>query len=80
MSNEIFISASSPKHAPPSSRLPNELLDSMFKHAYDDKVTRKLGATPLCRRLFPIQRTHLYRRVEVNSYQELASFCRYIGT
>ena len=52
----------------------------MFQLAYDDKSTRRLGATPLCRRLSPVQRTHLFRVAEVYSYEALQSICRTISS
>ncbi|KPV73942.1 uncharacterized protein RHOBADRAFT_54526 [Rhodotorula graminis WP1] len=82
MDNEIFISASSPDHSPPFPllRLPNELIDKVFEHAYADQDDRVLGRMPACRRLAPIQRAHLYRRVEIHSPDEFALFRRTVVT
>ncbi|GAA5847062.1 hypothetical protein JCM9279_002672 [Rhodotorula babjevae] len=69
-------------HAPPSSllRLPTELVDKVFGQAYEDQEDRRLARRPVCRRLAPIQRAHLYGDVELQTYESLALFCRTLRT
>ncbi|TNY18483.1 hypothetical protein DMC30DRAFT_51300 [Rhodotorula diobovata] len=63
-------------HAPaPLLRLPNEILDTIFDLAHKPGVRPPL----ICRRLYPIQRRALYRRVEIVNYARLAMFCRVIA-
>ncbi|BGP50850.1 hypothetical protein JCM10450v2_006776 [Rhodotorula kratochvilovae] len=74
MDHEILISSSSSTEAskpPPLLWLPNELLDEIFRFAYKDEPVHR----PICRRLYPIQQKYLYRRVRLDSYEALGSFC-----
>ncbi|GAA5940936.1 hypothetical protein JCM3775_006852 [Rhodotorula graminis] len=82
MDNEIFISASSPEHSSPFPllRLPYELVDKVFEHVYEDNYDRPLGSMPACRRLAPLQRAYLYRRVAMCSSDEFALFRRTVET
>ncbi|BGP42683.1 hypothetical protein JCM10449v2_006695 [Rhodotorula kratochvilovae] len=79
MDHEILISSSSSTATdkpPPLLWLPNELLDEIFRLAYQDEPVHK----PICRRLYPIQQKYLYRRVRLDSYEALGSFCFAVRT
>ncbi|BGP42670.1 hypothetical protein JCM10449v2_006682 [Rhodotorula kratochvilovae] len=79
MHHEILISSSSSTATgkpPPLLWLPNELLDEIFRLAHEDEPAHR----PICRRLYPIQQKYLYRRVRLDSYEALGSFCFVVRT
>ncbi|BGP42692.1 hypothetical protein JCM10450v2_006799 [Rhodotorula kratochvilovae] len=79
MDHDILINSSSSTATdkpPPLLWLPNELLDVVFRLAYEYAPSSK----PICRRLYPIQQKHLYRRVRLDSYEALGSFCFAVRT
>ncbi|GAA5905079.1 hypothetical protein JCM8208_007677 [Rhodotorula glutinis] len=82
MDTKLLISASSPKHAPPPPllRLPNELLDNIIQLVYTETKYCRLARMPPCHHLLAIQRTYLFRHVELGLYSALASFCRAINS
>ncbi|BGP50900.1 hypothetical protein JCM10450v2_006826 [Rhodotorula kratochvilovae] len=75
--HEILISSSSSTATdkpPPLLWLSNELLDEIFRLAYEDEPAHR----PICRRLHPIQQKHLYRRVHLSSLDQLKTFCQVV--
>ncbi|GAA5843441.1 hypothetical protein JCM9279_002105 [Rhodotorula babjevae] len=77
MDSKIFISSSSSPDSsspPPLLRLSNELLDVIFSLAYRVEPSSWATGRPICRRLLPFQRAHLWRHAEIRSYEALKSF------
>ncbi|GAA5839082.1 hypothetical protein JCM9279_002589 [Rhodotorula babjevae] len=82
MDNKILISSTSTQdHHEPSLllRLSDELLDEIFRLVgtwqEDDWLRPKTKHLPISRRLYPIQRRHLYRSIALGSYTALATLC-----
>ncbi|GAA5843331.1 hypothetical protein JCM9279_002062 [Rhodotorula babjevae] len=71
-------SSSSSTNPPPLLRLSNELLDTIFSLVRKAEGQSRRWRAPICRRLLPFQRAHLYRRVLIKSYTALKRFVRTI--